>query len=235
MKFNPRPTSRYLLSGILLLSLLLLSGCDGFLNQDPTAVISYYPDPATGELPLTVAFDGSNSSDPEGPIIDYQWNFGDPDSEAENTSNKQNPNHEYAEEGTYMVSLTVTDEEGATGSTEIEVEVNSGTPPPNEEPTAVISYSPDPATGELPLTVEFDGSDSSDPDGTIVNYDWNFGDPDSGEDDNTSSQQNPEHEYATEGEFTVSLTVMDNDGSRDTEEIELQITDDDTPTPPPPP
>ncbi|MBS3813491.1 PKD domain-containing protein [Candidatus Bipolaricaulota bacterium] len=235
MKFKNKSVYRYLLSFLLVLSLLLLSGCDGFFNQKPSAEFTYYPDPATGELPLTVAFAGSDSSDPDGEIIEYEWDFGDPDSGGDNTSAEQNPAHEYSDEGTYTVSLTVTDGDGASDTAEMEVEVKSGTPPLNEDPIADISYSPDPATGELPLTVEFDGSGSSDPDGEVVNYQWSFGDPESG-DDNTSSKEKPEHEYSSEGTYTVTLTVMDDGGGKNTEEISLQVTDDsDSPSPPSPP
>ncbi len=231
MQFNKKSTSRYLLSVLLVFSLLLLSGCNGFFNQEPSAEISYYPDPATGELPLTVAFEGSDSSDPDGEIIDYEWDFGDPDSGEENTSTEENPAHEYSEEGTYTVSLTVTDGDGASGTTEAVVEIKAGTPVQNnKQPIARISYSQDTSN---PLTVKFDGSGSSDPDpgGKVVNYEWNFGDPDSGN-DNTSSKEKPEHEYSSEGTYDVSLRVMDKDGRfSDTEKIFIEV----IPPPPPPP
>ena len=76
-------------------------------------------------------------------------------------------------------------------------------PPPNQEPTAAFTSScPD-------FTCSFDSSGSSDPDGTIVSWSWDFGDPASP--DNTSTEQNPAHLFtAAGGPYTVTLTVTDN-------------------------
>lgn len=75
-----------------------------------------------------------------------------------------------------------------------------GSPPPNQPPTAVI------ATPHcVSLTCSFDGSTSSDPDGTVVSYAWTFGDG------ATSSAAQPSHTYATGGSYQVGLTVTDND------------------------
>jgi PKD repeat protein len=64
---------------------------------------------------------------------------------------------------------------------------------PNEPPTARFSATPN--TGEAPLAVSFDASASSDPDGTIVRYDWAFGDGTTGTGETTS------HTYTTAGTF----------------------------------
>jgi PKD repeat protein len=56
-------------------------------------------------------FSSAGSNDPDGTIASYAWDFGD-----SSTSSSQNPNHTYAAGGTYSVTLTVTDNEGATGS-----------------------------------------------------------------------------------------------------------------------
>lgn len=75
-------------------------------------------------------------------------------------------------------------------------------------PTADFDYSPtSPTVNE---TVTFDASNSYDLDGTIMNYTWNFGDG------NTSHQQNPVHMYGEKGTYTVTLTVVDNEGAINT-------------------
>lgn len=84
------------------------------------------------------------------------------------------------------------------------------TAPVPKDPVADFAYSPgDPIVGE---TVTFDASASYDPDGTIVSYYWDFGDG------TTRTETDPytTHAYTAEGTYTVSLTVMDNDGLTDT-------------------
>ena len=86
-------------------------------QQSPTADFSYSPaNPILGE---TVDFT-DQSSDPGGAIDEWSWNFGDG-----NTSTVQNPSHQYSSEGTYTVTLTVTDNDGNTDSISNQVTVNN--------------------------------------------------------------------------------------------------------------
>jgi VCBS repeat-containing protein len=64
-----------------------------------------------------------------------------------------------------------------------------------------------PYSGTVGVPVTFYGSNSSDCDGTIVSYDWDFGDGAAG------SGVSPAHSYSTAGTYTVTLTVIDNDGA----------------------
>jgi len=116
------------------------------------------------------------STDSDGTIVSWLWNFGDG-----NTSTAQNPGHTYAAGGTYTVTLTVTDNDSAVDSISKPVTVTANIPP-----TAGFTYS---ING---LTVTFTDT-SSDPDGTIVSWLWNFGDG------NTSTLQNPIHTYLSGG------------------------------------
>lgn len=85
----------------------------------------------------------------------------------------------------------------------------------NDPPTASFSYSPaDPS--EDPDTVQFT-DESTDTDGTIVSWDWSFGDGD------TSTNQNPTHFYADDGTYTVKLQVVDDDGGTDTATKEVAV------------
>jgi RHS repeat-associated protein len=79
---------------------------------------------------------------------------------------------------------------------------------PNLTPEAAFSL--DPASGQGPLTVSFDASASSDPDGRIVSFRWDFGDGETGEGRTTG------HVFLDAGEHTVTLTVRDDDGAEDT-------------------
>jgi PKD repeat protein len=87
----------------------------GSPNQAPTAVFSVT---VSG---LDAAFDASGSTDPDGSIASYAWNFGDG-----STGTGAGASHTYAAEGTYQVVLTVTDNAGATGTVDHAVTVTSG-------------------------------------------------------------------------------------------------------------
>lgn len=76
--------------------------------------------------------------------------------------------------------------------------------PTNQAPTALFTYTP--ASPTAGTAVQFDATASSDPDGTIISYAWNFGDT------GTATGATPTHTYATSGAYTVQLTVTDNGG-----------------------
>jgi hypothetical protein len=159
-------------------------------NQAPTAAIA--TPSCTG---ATCTFDGSGSSDPDGVVASYAWNFGD-----STTGTGVKPSHTYAASGTYTVSLVVTDNNGAT-STQTTVPVTVVVPA-NVPPTAAIGT---PSCTNLACT--FSGAGSSDPDGTVASYAWDFGDG------TTGTGVAPAHTYAVDGTYTVSLVVTDNQGA----------------------
>jgi PKD repeat protein len=97
--------------------------------QKPVAAIT--SDRTGGVRPVTVAFDGGTSSDPDGVVVGYSWNFGDPASAGDNTSTLRNPSHTYAAPGTYTASLVVTDNQGNASAAATQVITVSGTALPN--------------------------------------------------------------------------------------------------------
>ncbi len=147
----------------------------------------------TGTVNVAVQFDGSGSSDPDGMIMSYAWDFGDG-----GTGAGINPMHTYTAAGSYTVVLTVTDNDNLTGTASAAVTISAG----NQPPTANAGG---PYSGTAGVAVQFDGSGSSDPDGTIASYAWDFGDG------NTGMGERPTHTYAVAGSYTVTLTVTDND------------------------
>ncbi len=151
--------------------------------------------PYSGEAGVDIAFDGSGSSDPDGTIDTYDWEFGDG-----GTGSTVNPTHAYGAAGTYTVTLTVTDNDLLSSSCATTATVTGGEGTP---PTCAAGG---PYTGEEGVDITFDGSGSSDPDGTIQTYAWDFGDSSTGNGVSTT------HAYATAGTYTVTLTVTDNDG-----------------------
>ncbi|PSQ15427.1 hypothetical protein BRD00_14115 [Halobacteriales archaeon QS_8_69_26] len=163
-------------------------------NSPPTA--SFSTNESTVLTLEDIEFNASGSSDPDGDSLNYSWTFDDGTSDS-----GQVVVHDYADDGTYTVTLTV-DDGSATDSTTKTITVN------NRDPTARFDYSPsNPATGE---TVTFDASNSGDRDGVIVSYDWEFGDG------TTATGEVVSHSYASPGNYTVELTVTDNDTAKDT-------------------
>jgi PKD repeat protein len=146
---------------------------------------------------LTANFDASASKDADGSIVSYAWTFGD----GTTGTGKIPAAHTYAAAGSYAVTLKVTDDAGATGTTTQSVVVTA--PPANNPPTAAFSLT---ASG---LTANVDASASSDSDGSITGYVWDFGDGTVTTDD----AQTKTHTYATGGTHTVKLTVKDNGGA----------------------
>jgi len=166
--------------------------------QEPSPPTASFADDCTG---LTCDF--TDTSVDDGTIVSWSWDFGD----GSPTSTDRNPQpHTYATNGTYVVSLMVTDNDGNPDTASRNVTVD-GTP------TASLSFSC------TDLTCDFMDT-SSDSDGTIVSRSWDFGDG------NTSTEQNPPpHTYAAADTYTVSLTVTDNDGFSDSTSQQVTVND----------
>ncbi|MCF7891059.1 PKD domain-containing protein [Candidatus Bipolaricaulota bacterium] len=183
---------------------LFLSGC-GPTNQEPSA--SFSANPTSGNASLEVTCDASNSSDPDGSIISYDWDFDDG-----SNGSGEIATHTYDSAGNYTAELTVTDNDGATDSTTQSIDVS---PPPSDPPTA--SFTSSPTSGEAPLEISFDASGSSDPDGTIDSYSWDF------DDGSTGSGKTTSYTFDNSGNYTVELTVVDNDGNSDSTHTTISV------------
>ncbi len=197
--------------------LLFVSGCALF-NSPPVA--SFVMSPTAGVVPLTVEFNASGSNDPDGSIATYEWDFGDGGNGAGVTIE-----HIFSTAGTYRITLTVTDNEGKIASATQELTVT-----PINSPL-VASFVMSPIAGEAPLTVEFDASGSTDADGNIVTYEWDFGDGNSG------TGVTIEHVFNAADTYTITLTVTDDQGkiASATQEITVAAGGSTPPPPPPPP
>ena len=89
------------------------------VNQPPIAGATATP--STGIAPLSVSFNGSSSSDPDGTIASYAWTFGDG-----GTATGIAPTHVYQAAGSFNAQLTVTDNQGATGTKVVPITVSAG-------------------------------------------------------------------------------------------------------------
>jgi len=137
---------------------------------------------------LTCTF-ADGSSDADGQVIAYAWDFGD-GTAAATTKDAQ---HTYAAANTYTVSLTVTDDGGAANGVTKSVQVTRANVPPTANFTSSCAE----------LECSFTDL-SSDGDGTLVGFDWDFGDGAG------AAIRNPIHAYASAGIYVVRLTVTDN-------------------------
>lgn len=174
----------------------------------------------TSKVGQPVTFNGSGSTDSDGTIVNYSWDFGDGGS-----SLGAIVSHVYSSPGTYTVSLTVTDNSGATNTdTAIAIiteDQTTPTPPPttNKPPKANAGNDIKAKVGEA---IHFDASKSTDADGTITKYSWDFGD------DRYSDEKEPLHSYATPGVYKVVLVVTDNNGETDRDVIYVTVEKEET-------
>ena len=161
----------------------------------------------TNTLTLTTVYVNSTGSyDPDGNIVAYSWNFGDG-----STASGASASHSFSIAGAYTVNMTLTDNSGSMSSTTLIISVD------DRPPVAVISStSTNPLTG---TSISFDGTSSSDPDGSVVSYAWSFGDGSTGSGPRTT------HAFATAATYTVNLTITDNNGSVGSTSLLLLIQD----------
>ncbi|MCW2611781.1 MAG: domain containing protein [Cryptosporangiaceae bacterium] len=145
---------------------------------------------ATSCLGMACQFDSAGTTDADGTVKSYSWNFGDGSTATGATASRT-----YRTAGTYTVTLTATDNEGLVGTATAQLEVA-----PNRAPTASF-------TSTCSATVcRFDGGASSDPDGSISSYAWDFGDGTTGTDSVVT------HTFDADRTYPVRLTVTDAGG-----------------------
>jgi PKD repeat protein len=193
-------------NGHLMLFVQPLDGSEPPPPEEGDPVASFYATPSSGPAPLEVVFDGSTSTDADGSIVSYSWNFDDGE-----TADGAIVTHTYTVSGTFEASLVVRDNDGRTGSASEEIVVGESTDPP------VADFRFAPGTGIFPCEITFDGGASRDPDGTIVRYSWNFGDGGRG------SGRVTKHTYTRWGTFSVGLTVLDNSGASGSKVRNIEI------------
>lgn len=257
------------------------------VNERPSAALSVSPNPAvTSE---SVTFDASASTDTDGNIVEFRWDF-DGDGSTDRTTETSTTDFTYSRADTYLVSVTVVDDDGAhdTAERELVVEANvvaectvdpstvapgefvtidatgsqnaelidydtdgdgeyeileettfsydvrapetSFTPSvrvytgdrsdtadcgtvtveeQNEPPRAAIAISPRP--GVVGQTATLDASNSTDPDGQIVEYRWDF--DGNGTIDQVTGQATTTHVYSQATLFVPTVTVVDDDNA----------------------
>ena len=166
-------------------------GAGAAATSPPTARFTSSQNAAGGTV-----LDGTTSSDTDGTIASYAWDFGDG-----TTGTGATVTHAYGAAGTYAATLTVTDDDGRTDAVAQLVTVT----PANLLPVASFTTA---ATGRA---VSVDGAASTDSEGPIASYAWNWGDGTAAGSGATAS-----HTYAADGTYTITLTVTDGQGGTGT-------------------
>ncbi len=161
-------------------------------NRAPVA--SFAMNPSQGAKNTLFSFNASNSSDSDGNIVSYNWNFGDG-----HTASGSETTHKYTEAGNFKVKLTVTDDHQGQGTAEREVLIENLV-----YPIARFSYTPH--AGPITTHFQFDGSASVDQDGRIVRYIWDF------QEGAKVQGKVVRHTFNKVDVFAVTLTVTDNSG-----------------------
>ncbi len=162
-----------------------------WVNARPMALAGRDRHVSTGEA---VSFNAADSRDPEDGFLLYTWNFGDG-----TTANGEQVEHSYAAPGEFQVTLSAEDASGVENSVGIDVARVLVNAPP-------VAVAGDSQTARVGTVVTFDASASSDPDGEINGYAWDFGDG------ATGSGSIARHTYRAVGDYTVSLVVTDSSG-----------------------
>ncbi len=181
------------------LSVTDYNGCSDIMQKN---IQIHFPPTAdfTTNTPLcsydSVYFTNSSHGFGTMPLISYQWDFGDGTS-----SNEENPQHFYAQAGSYQVSLFVEDTNHCAHDTSHLITVY-------DQPNAAFNYS----TNNCDTLFFFDASSGLQ---DIIYWHWDFGDPVSGA-FNISTQQNPWHIFTSQGYFDVTLIATSSSGCSDT-------------------
>lgn len=156
------------------------------INRAPVAVVDTLIEACSGNI---IIFSSARSYDPDGDLFTTTWDFGDG-----NTSTDSNPVHMYTQPGVYTVKLTLNDGFSPQPTVAIIPVRIEGSPKaiiPFEEITVCAN-----------TTVAFDGTKSTDPNGSIGSFSWDFGDGNSGLGANVT------HSYLEPGVYDVILTVI---------------------------
>ena len=191
-------------------------------NLPPVAIAT--PDNTDVMVDEVVSFNGTLSYDPDGTITAWEWDF-DNDGifgDVYDGGTDGMPEFSFSSGGDHFVNLQVTDDEGASDTLNEKIMITV-TDPQNASPVAVATSNKDESlVGEV---ISFNGSNSYDPDGTVVSWEWDFdndgvfGDPYDG-----GTDQMPQFSFNSGGNYFVNLRVTDNEGVTDTLDEKIFIT-----------
>lgn len=174
-------------------------------NRPP--VVDITANRLTAETNVPITFSSERTYDLDGRIVSYNWTF-----LGQHTfySTRANPTVAFNGTGEYTARLLVKDDDGATASGSMTVSIS------NKAPKAVIEG---PRFGTVKEVLSFSGLASTDEDGRIESFYWDF------DDGTVSAESSPVHAYGQPGNYTVELKVRDNHGGIDIATVVVVITE----------
>jgi len=187
-------------------------------NNPPTASLSVRPSDA--QVGQSVTFDGSDSTDPDTGDSVAEWNFQYGDGSGSGWTGSDTITHSYSVAGTYTATLKVRDThdaESTAASASVRV-TGGGTT--NQAPVARLSATPSPA--KVAQNIVFDGTSSTDVDGTVAQYRFDLGD---GTIVGWTTTSQTIHAYDDAGSHTATLQVKDDKGkiSENTASVTVEV------------
>lgn len=180
-------------------------------NINPVASFTYNCIARTPPPGFDCYFDGSGSSDADGTVVGWTWT-----APTKPTKTGVTTSYVYPTAGNYSVTLTVTDNSGGTGS-QTQTIVVGAPPPTNQNPIADFSINCVPRNPNTGSDCTFDGTLSSDPDGTVVSYAWSS----PGKVNKTGPVIT--YVYPRGANSSVTLVVTDNQGATGTKTLPVVI------------
>lgn len=172
-------------------------------NRWPRIIVS--PEDAENVVPMTVLFNSNGTTDLDGTVRSYKWDFGDG-----SFSSAINPSHTYTNAGEYVAKLTVCDNLGEASTQIVKILARN----PNLVPIAKGSQSA--LSGHAPLEVAFDAKGSYDPDGYLGNFTWTSG---------TTSYYGSQawFTFSSPGTYSVQLQIVDDRGATATKTFMVNV------------
>ena len=195
--YQQNPLHIYKVGGTFFPSLAAIDDTGATVVSLGTSIVllsaQFTANPNYGTVPLTVQFMATNVDSGGNPIVAWNWDFGDG-----STGAGQNPSHTYTNTGTFAPQLIATNNIGA-AVTGVGPEVTVAIP--------TIPFTATPASGVVPLTVQFTSTNMDSAGNPIVAWNWDFGDG------AVSTAQKPSHTYTNAGTFYPGLIATNSEGS----------------------
>ena len=210
--YGATPSFDFNISGIYIVTLNVTDN-DGGWDEDDVWITTSIQSPIANagadqrNIKGITTFDGTGSSDPDGSIVNYTWNF--TYNSLPETMYGSQPTFDFQIAGFYNVTLNVTDDDWRWDEDIVMIEMYLASP---------IANAGSDITGKRIIT--FDGSGSRDIDGSIVNYTWEF------TYDNATENLydvSPSFDFYLTGVYTITLNVTDDDALWDEDTLQLTI------------